>query len=92
MKLVTVEAVFPDAEKAVALFEARAHAVRAMEGCESYAIYRAPSGGEVVIVQRWSTAEAFNTYRSSDAFGQLGQTLKPMMTAPPITTVAEIEG
>jgi len=36
--------------------------------------------------------EAFDAYRASPTFSTLGKGLKPMMSAPPVTTVAEIEG
>lgn len=92
MKLIAVEAEFPSdrIEEAVELFENQADTVRAMDGCEHYTLYRADS--TVAIVQRWRTMEAFDAYRASDAFATLGQGLKPMMTKPPVTTIAEIDG
>ena len=92
MKLIAVEAAFPfdRVEEAVALFDAQANAVRAMEGCEHYALYRA--GATVAVVQRWTEMAAFDAYRASDAFAALGRGLRPMMAAPPVTTIAEIDG
>ena len=92
MKLIAVEAEFPSEriEDAVGLFESQANAVRAMDGCEHYALYRA--GSTVAIVQRWQTMSAFDAYRASDTFATLGQGLKPMMTKPPTTTIGEIDG
>ena len=95
MKLVVVEAVFApaDREAVVALFSDRADAVRAMDGCEGYAIHRSVDHvGGVAIVQRWRSMSSFDAYRASDVFAALGRELKPMMTAPPTTTVADIEG
>ena len=95
MKLVVVEAVFPPAEReaAVALLRDRADAVRAMDGCERYAVHRSvDDGGGVAIVQRWTSTEAFDAYRASDAFAALGRDLKPMMSVPPSTTVADVDG
>ena len=92
MKLIAVEAEFPSdrIEEAVVLFENQAATVRAMDGCEHYALYRA--GSTVAIFQRWRTMNAFDAYRASDTFATLGQGLKPMMTKPPTTTIAEIDG
>ena len=95
MKLVTVEAAFPaaDLDRAVALFEEQAGAVRAMDGCEGYALYRAAGeSGTVGIIQRWRSTQALDAYRASPTFATLGQGLKPLMSAPPVTTVAEIDG
>ena len=95
MKLVTVEAAFPaaDLDRAVALFEEQAGTVRAMDGCEGYALYRAAGdGGAVGIIQRWRSMEAFDAYRTSFAFATLGQGLRPLMSGPPVTTVAQIDG
>ena len=95
MKLVVVEAAFPptDREAAIALFRDRADAVRAMDGCERYAVHRSvDDDGGVAIVQRWTSAAAFDAYRASDAFAALGRDLKPMMVAPPSTTVADVDG
>ncbi len=92
MKLITVEAAFSvaDLETAISLFSDQAPTVRAMPGCDHYALYEKPSGDGVAIVQRWETIEAFDAYRSSDTFATLGQGLKPMMSAPPVTVIAEV--
>lgn len=94
MKLICVEAAFPEdrISEAVALLEGQAGAVRAMEGCAHYALYRSPDAPRVAIVQRWADMGAFDAYRGSDAFAALGRGLKPLMTAPPVTTVAEVDG
>ena len=95
MKLIVVEATFPaaDREAAIALFSERADAVRAMDGCEGYGIHRSvDDGGAVAIVQRWRSMARFDAYRASDAFAALGRGLEPMMTAPPTTTVADVDG
>lgn len=94
MKLITVEAAFSvdTRDAAVAAFEASADAVRAMTGCESYAIYKSDDATSVAIVQKWASMEQFDAYRGSDTFAQIGQALKPLMTAPPTTTVASVDG
>lgn len=91
MKLITVEATFvtDKVDAAIAAFDAQTDAVRAMEGCDSYAFYR--SGDTVAIVQRWQDMARFDAYRQSDVFAGLGATLKPLMSAPPVTTIASVD-
>ncbi len=94
MKLVTVEAkLAPECvARSVAVFNGEAATVRDMDGCENYAIYEAPGDEDaIVIVQKWRSIELFDAYRQSPVFAALGQGLKPMMAAPPVTTIAEIE-
>ena len=84
MKMVTVEARFApeNVDAAVAAFDAQSVAVNAMDGCESYAVYR--RGDSRAIVQRWQDMQRFDAYRQSAAFAALGATLKPLMSAPPV--------
>lgn len=91
MKLIIVEARFAPGkiDQAVATFEAQADAVRAMKGCESYAIYQ--NGNSIAIVQKWRGATQFDAYRASSIFASLGMALKPLMDAPPVTTLASID-
>ncbi|MEM9106476.1 MAG: antibiotic biosynthesis monooxygenase [Pseudomonadota bacterium] len=94
MKLITVEAkLAPDSvARSVAIFNNEAAKVRDMDGCENYAIYEAPDDEDaIVIVQKWRSKELFDAYRHGPVFAALGQELKPMMAAPPVTTIAEIE-
>ena len=90
MILVTVEATFEDEniEKAVEIFEAQAVAVRRLNGCESYALYRAQN--DVAIVQKWQDMAKFDAYRAGEIFAALGRDLKPMMSVPPVTTIGQI--
>ncbi|WP_415919036.1 putative quinol monooxygenase [Tateyamaria sp. SN6-1] len=91
MKLITVEAAFAasDLPAALTLFEAQADTVRKMNGCRHYALFTRPSGDGVAILQHWDSMEAFDAYRASETFATLGQGLRPMMSAPPVTVVAE---
>ncbi|MGX9355577.1 putative quinol monooxygenase [Roseobacteraceae bacterium S113] len=91
MKLITVEATFAadKIEAAISEFDAQIEAVRAMDGCDSYALYR--SGDTVAIVQRWQDMARFDAYRKSDEFAGLGAALKPLMSAPPVTTIARVD-
>lgn len=93
MKLITVEALFStdNADKSITLFEDHAPSVRDMAGCRSYDLYTDPKdAGKIVIVQRWDSMSQFDRYRKSDVFTQLGMGLKPMMTAPPVTTICDV--
>ncbi|PRY20434.1 quinol monooxygenase YgiN [Aliiruegeria haliotis] len=94
MKLITVEAKFSaeTLDNAIAAFEASAQAVCAMAGCQTYTIYSSNDAASIVIVQKWASMEQFDAYRGSAAFAEIGKSLKPMMTAPPITTVASVDG
>lgn len=91
MKLVTVEATFSAStvDQAIRAFNDQAGTVRGMEGCAHYALYK--YGASVGIIQRWDTIVHFDAYRQSDAFRALGSALKPLMTAPPVTTIASVD-
>ncbi len=90
MTLVVVEATFgPDTlATAAAAIEAQAETVRAMEGCARYTVYTQDAGAGLSIVQKWQNQASFDSYRNSATFGALIGKLKPLMTAPPVTTVA----
>lgn len=90
MELVCVEAHFPAEamERAREALTGQLAAVRAIPGNESYELFIAPTS--VAIVQRWESFQSFEAYRASPAFAQLGQALKPLMSAPPRTTIATI--
>jgi quinol monooxygenase YgiN len=93
MKLITVEAAFAaaDLDTAISLFTAQAETVRSMSGCAHYALYCKPSDDGIAILQHWDTMESFDAYRQGDTFAQLGAGLKPLMTALPVTTIAEVD-
>ena len=93
MKLITVEAEFAasNLDAAMKLISGQAATVRAMPGCTHYALYRKPSDDGVAIVQQWDGMEAFDAYRASETLANLGVGLRPLMTRPPVTTVAEVD-
>ncbi|GHB40193.1 hypothetical protein GCM10007094_31870 [Pseudovibrio japonicus] len=93
MKLVTIEAKFSEgnALQAREIFERQSLSVRQMKGCLTYKFYNG-GAGSIGIIQKWETQDAFEAYRRSDTFAVLGKELKPLMTEPPITTIAEING
>lgn len=93
MKLISVEAAFApaDLDRAVTLFEAHASDARAIEGCHHYVLFKNIDSDGVAILQQWDTMVQFDAYRTSEAFAKLGAGLKPLMTAPPVTTIAEVD-
>lgn len=93
MKLITVETCVAPADlvRAAGLVDQQADAVRAMKGCLHYALFHNPAGDGLAIVQRWDRSDHFEAYRSSEAFAALGAALRPLMTKPPVTTVAEVD-
>lgn len=59
-------------------------AVKGMKGNMTYRPHVDPSDDtHVGIVQEWSDEAAFNAYLASPEFGDLKETLFPLMTAPP---------
>lgn len=92
MKLITVEAAFAPSnlDMAISLFTEQANVVRAMPGCKHYALYRKIAGDGIAILQQWESMTAFDAYRASEAFADLGQGLRPLMTSPPVTIIAEV--
>lgn len=92
MKIVVVESVFDPENLAVPMAQLlnEATAVRSMKGCAGYDLYSGMDDGrKIVIIQRWTTMDAFEKYRQSDSFARLGRGLRPMMVEPPLTTVSD---
>jgi quinol monooxygenase YgiN len=80
----TVSKVDRDAALAALLDEAPT--VRAMAGCIAFRPFADPEDTTICgIVHEWETEAAFNGYASSPGFAAVGQILRPMMTAPPIS-------
>lgn len=90
MILVTVEASFTPETIAAAIdsFRDQAKVVRKLPGCRHYTLYQDEMA--VVIVQKWDETAQFDAYRDSQIFRDLGAALKPIMAAPPVTTVARV--
>jgi quinol monooxygenase YgiN len=94
MKLVTVTLTFDksDLSGAVEILDTYAPIVREMMGCKSYEIYQ--SCGETakaVIVQEWDDLVAFDAYRKSSAFSELGQELRALVVSAPETVIAMVD-
>jgi quinol monooxygenase YgiN len=94
MILVTVRADFSpaDTEKAIEILAGvQANAMK-MDGHDVHEVCTVPAApGRVFIFQRWSSMEAFDAYRASDFFAQMGADLKSLMTAAPETIIYDAE-
>lgn len=54
------------------------------EGCLRFAYWDSiVNPGEAMIYEEWQTAEAFDRYRNSDYFKELGSKLFPMLAGKP---------
>lgn len=61
-------------------------AVRRMQGCIAFIPFVDPTDDtRLGVLHEWDSAEAFAGYTTSDAFAKVGQTLRPIMTAPPVS-------
>ncbi len=91
MKIVNVEVQIAEKQLSVALtaLAKESDAIRAMQGCLAYqTLADTQNSLTLMIVQRWQSAEDFGAYRNSPEFANLIQSLKPILTAPPVTFVA----
>lgn len=60
--------------------------VRAMKGCLTFIPFADPTDEtRLGVMHEWESAADFAAYGASDAFKSLGQVLRPMMTATPIS-------
>lgn len=60
--------------------------VRTMKGCLAFTPFADPTDNtRLGVLHEWAAGEDFAAYIASDAFTTLGQVLRPMMTAPPIS-------
>lgn len=61
-------------------------AVRAMAGCIAFIPFVDPTNDtELGVLHEWDSAEAFADYTASEEFAKVGQALRPIMTAPPVS-------
>ncbi len=68
----------------VEAIEQEAELVRTFDGCERYQLYADVSDEHrFLLYEEWSTPEAFDAYRTSDALKQSFAKLGPMMAGPP---------
>ncbi|MGI3168362.1 putative quinol monooxygenase [Pseudooceanicola sp. C21-150M6] len=65
---------------------AEASTVRSMPGCLTFRPFALPEDATTIgVLHEWDSEEAFNAYLASDAFKNSGTTLRPLMTAPPVS-------
>ncbi|QHQ35833.1 putative quinol monooxygenase [Algicella marina] len=69
---------------AIATLRAEAATVRAMSGCIAFTPFADGTTG-IGILHEWQSAEAFAAYTTSPTFAETGRTLRPLMTAPPVS-------
>lgn len=75
-----------DRAKALDVLLAELPIVRKMKGCISFVPFEDPSDPEKLgILHEWTTQQDFDAYVASAAFSSVGQTLRPMMIAPPLS-------
>jgi quinol monooxygenase YgiN len=92
MKLVAMQCRFSEdtLKPALTLLDGMQKQAILMAGCVGYDVYSSSIDGKVAVIQRWNDMANFDAYRASAAFSELGKALKPMMAAPPVTTVGEV--
>lgn len=72
--------------KALDVLLAELPIVRQMKGCISFVPFEDPSNPEKLgILHEWTTQHDFDAYVGSAVFSRVGQTLRPMMIAPPLS-------
>ena len=55
-----------------------------LDGCEAYALYQnAFDTNAFLLYEEWRDVEAFNSYKTSEAFGQIMSALSPLMAGKP---------
>lgn len=79
--------VAPDkVEVALAALLAELSSVRGLPGCIAFLPFLDPTEpGALGIVHEWESAEAFARYAASPGFAAVGQLLRPIMVAPPVS-------
>jgi quinol monooxygenase YgiN len=75
-----------NSRKALEALVAEVAQVRAMPGCVTFLPFQdASDPRKVGVVHEWATAGDFTGYTSSAEFARVGQSLRPMMLAPPVS-------
>ena len=75
-----------DRSAALAQLDGEGKRVRAMPGNIAFRVYAAREDDTAVaVVHEWADEESFAGYLSSDSFAQLGQVIRPMMIAAPVS-------
>lgn len=75
-----------DRQKALDTLLAEAPTVRGQTGCHLFLPFADPADATGVgLIQEWATAEDFARYTGTAGFAEVGQVLRPMMTAAPVS-------
>ncbi len=76
----------PNRQQALDTLKAEIPVVRAMPGCKLFLPFADAIGeGGLGVIHEWDAAEDFAAYVASTAFATLGQVLRPLMTAAPVS-------
>ena len=71
---------------ALASLQGEATAVRAMAGNLAFRFFIDPMNASAIrIFHEWQDAAGFESYTASGAFSALGRTLRPLLTAAPVS-------
>lgn len=63
-------------------------AVHAEDGCELYAIHKAPDGS-IVMLEKWTNRELLDAHSAGEAVRSLGALVGPFLAAPPEVTLMD---
>lgn len=75
-----------DSRKALDALVTEADQIRAMPGCVTFIPFQDASDPQKLgVMHEWNTAQDFAGYTASAGFARVGQTLRPMMLAPPVS-------
>jgi quinol monooxygenase YgiN len=82
LSVVLVATIQPKADRQQAVVDAFAAGIPRVhaedEGCELYALHTS-ADGQIVLIEKWASAEALEAHRHSDAFVALGKTLNGLL-------------
>ena len=70
-----------DGEQVASIIEAELDEIRRTPGCEIYDLYRGVDG-RVVLIEQWSTREAWQDHFDTPAIGRLKRDLTPLLERP----------
>ncbi|MEO9898629.1 MAG: antibiotic biosynthesis monooxygenase [Paracoccaceae bacterium] len=83
---VTFTVALEDCHKALEALVAETDQVRAMPGSVVFIPFQdATDPQKVGVVHEWKSRQDFEGYISSEEFARVGQALRPMMLAPPVS-------
>lgn len=75
-----------DRDAALEILLGEVQSVRAMTGCLAYLPFADPTNDTGLgVLHEWDSHEDFAAYATSPYFANIGQLLRPMMTAAPVS-------